>query len=109
MLITLVDGGDGTTVLGTTLTDENGEYLFEDLPNGDYLVFESDPDDVTSTIDTDGVPDDNAISVTLSDGEDSLGNDFYDTLLQDVRGSVFLDENGDGVIDPVATRLVLLV
>ncbi len=62
--VTLIqDNGDGVfnpatdTVIATGLTDANGRYLFTGLPDGDYLVFVSDQNNVLAglaqTVDAD--------------------------------------------------------
>ncbi len=59
---------DGTTV--TVLTDENGNYLFDDLPAGSYTVtVGTGPDGTVLT--TSG-----SVSVTLGAGEDYVDADF---------------------------------
>lgn len=36
-------GSDSRTVIGTYVTDENGEILVEDLPTGQYVFVETKP------------------------------------------------------------------
>ncbi|MFK7919557.1 MAG: SdrD B-like domain-containing protein [Ilumatobacter sp.] len=104
------EGADG--VLGTdddvileTTTDENGEYLFEGLPDGDYIVTvvggiadvadnTGDPDDGTPNTSTTSLGDDN-------DRED-LDQDFGYQGPNRLGDTVFLDENGNGVDDGAA-------
>ena len=67
--------------LATTTTLADGTYLFDDLPNGTYLVVETDPTSHASVSDIDG-PNDNTIRVVLDGyGVDSNGNDFLDVAL----------------------------
>ncbi len=55
--------------------------MFEDLPNGTYLVRETDPPSHASVSDIDG-PNDNNIEVVLAgNGVDSNGNDFLEVAL----------------------------
>jgi|GEM_PF-818488 len=67
---------DGTTI--TTTTDENGNYLFEDLYAGDYTVIVGDGPDGTS-LTTVG-----SYDVTLGESEDFLDADFgFDDICGD--------------------------
>ncbi len=96
----------------TTTTDANGQYLFDNLPAGNYTVT-VDTSTVTSglpsgvllsnliqTYDDDGTASANKSDVTLASGENNLDQDFG---YQDGSGSigdlVWYDANGDGVID----------
>ena len=68
--VTLLDGnGDA---IATMTTDENGNYLFPDLPNGDYTVVVSDTENVLNDLDNSADPDGgtaNESNVTLT-GDD---------------------------------------
>ncbi|MDA7502295.1 carboxypeptidase regulatory-like domain-containing protein, partial [Chitinophagales bacterium] len=85
---------DGSTV--TTTTDADGLYLFDDLPEGDYIVTVGTGPDGTflTTAGTD--------EVSLSVGEDYVDADFgFDgEELGSIGDYVWLDDNGDGVQDP---------
>ncbi|NLH74729.1 MAG: DUF11 domain-containing protein [Verrucomicrobia bacterium] len=107
------DGGE--PVIGSTMTDANGAYLFSGLPDGMYLVWVNDTDNVlagkSQTYDSDGVGTPNISAVDL----DSAGNsavpvndadqDFgYTPVGQTSTGAlvgdrVWLDIDGDGVQD----------
>ncbi|MCP3878326.1 MAG: Cna B-type domain-containing protein, partial [Sulfitobacter sp.] len=87
----------------TNVTDASGNYSFTNVPPGDYVVVETDPAGYSSTEDSDG-GNDNQIAITLSADSASTGNDFLDTLPGTVEGSVFIDDNGDGVVDPADTN-----
>ncbi|MCO5183272.1 MAG: carboxypeptidase regulatory-like domain-containing protein [Anaerolineae bacterium] len=56
--------GDGTydpvsdPIVATTITDENGEYLFNGVPDGNYIVWVNDTDDVLGSLFQSGDPDD---------------------------------------------------
>ncbi|MFN3257496.1 MAG: SdrD B-like domain-containing protein [Ilumatobacter sp.] len=109
-------GIDGVTVVltypsgatETATTDENGNYLFDDLPAGDYTVTVTGglPDEIANTDDPDG-PDgagDSTSAVSLDPGESDLDQDFGyaagapgESVLGD---RVWLDLNRDGVQDP---------
>lgn len=74
--------GDGVPdpeeFLGSTLTDAGGAYAFTGLPEGDYLVVETDPAGYVSVTDVDGPTNGtNVIAVTLA-GSDQTGNNFLD-------------------------------
>ena len=70
VLVTLADSSD--SVVATTLTDSEGNYVFCDLPSGDYAVTETDPDDLVSVSDVDGSDNtDNTVDVNIG-GSSSL-------------------------------------
>ncbi|MDX2344228.1 MAG: SdrD B-like domain-containing protein, partial [Acidimicrobiia bacterium] len=65
-------------LIAITVTDSDGNYLFEDLPPGTYLVsLDSDslPDEVRATFDRDGSPDLNTLA-NLTIGADILDANF---------------------------------
>jgi len=62
---------------------------------GSYVVVETDKSGWISTLDT-APPNDNRIPVTLNSGQASAGNNFYDTQLAAITGTVKLDVNGNG-------------
>ena len=67
--------------LGTVITDANGQYIFEDLPAGDYTVTVTPPADFENTADPDGTMD-NTTTVTLGAGETIMHLDFgYDQIV----------------------------
>ncbi|MCI5163100.1 MAG: DUF11 domain-containing protein, partial [Candidatus Electrothrix sp. AX5] len=80
----------------TTTTDGSGNYTFTGMPPGDYTVKETNPVNHTSVTDLDGFNDD-VVSVTVTAGSASTGNDFLD--VQDpgsISGTVYLDADSDG-------------
>ena len=99
---------DGTTE--EFITEDDGKYLFDELLPGDYTVTftdlpegytfsppnEGDDDELDSDVD----PTDGTIEVTLDPSEDDLTED---AGIVPPRGSignmVFVDENGDGIMD----------
>ncbi len=114
VLVVLYDAGqDGTIgtsddrVLDVELTDENGRYLFSGLPLGeDYRVVV----DTSSlpgggigwqnTVDPDGGADAQSTVTNLA-GRD-LAQDFgfaYSGIAAAIEGTVWQDDDGDGVID----------
>jgi len=74
----------------TTMTDNNGKYVFDNLPAGNYVISIDPPEGYTST------PPPNSITVTLN--ADSLNNNF---LLQpipgSISGSVYIKDTTTGV------------
>lgn len=95
------DPSDGVVIATTTSSASTGYYSFDNLPDGNYVVVESDPSGYVSTIDADGSTDNNwnQVAVTLS-GSDSSGNDFWDaaddnTNLGSISGAVYDDDNND--------------
>ncbi len=68
---------DGPAIDATTSLSD-GTYVFADVPDGRFLIIETDPTGYTSVTDIDGV-NDNTITVLLGGfGADSNGNDFLD-------------------------------
>lgn len=65
LTVTLYDDED--KVIGTTLTDANGYYSFNDLPEGDYTVIVTSPSgDFVHVSSTDDTPTDGSTDVTLA-------------------------------------------
>ncbi|MEM7390756.1 MAG: SdrD B-like domain-containing protein, partial [Verrucomicrobiota bacterium] len=106
--VTIVLADTHGTPVATNLTDGAGDYCFTNVPPGDYIVTETDPMNFTSTTDTEG-PNDNMIAVMLPPGGSSTNNNFYDTGLGVICGSVYEDLNGDGVFDPEDTNGIATV
>lgn len=95
-----VDLGNGLGQPITTLTDSDGSYAFSVLPNQTYMVTVASPGG-SPTEDPDGGAD-NTATVTLASGESSTVNDFgYSGVsnLFDLSGTVFFDNDRDGVLD----------
>ncbi len=99
-------GGDG--VLGTaddvttsTTTSGDGDYLFSDIPEGDYIVRVAGglPGGVVNTFDADdGINNpDGQSTLTLDDSD--LGQDFGYVGTGSIGDSIFLDANGNGTPD----------
>ena len=94
--------GEAGELVGTTMTLVDGTYTFSALPDGTYVVVESDPFGAVSENDTQGDPLDNIIVLTLA-GADSTGNNFLDdgAILQSISGQVRDDLDVDGdLTDP---------
>ncbi len=88
------DPSDGVLV-GVTYTDLSGDYAFNDVLPGNYVVVETDPSGFASDTDTAGA-NDNRVPVALA-GIDSTGNDFLDDggTLYNLSGSVYVDTSKD--------------
>ena len=93
----------GGVVLASTLTSASGAYGFTNLMPGSYVVVETNLSGWISTLDT-APPNDDHIPVTLVSGQVSTGNNFYDTQLAQITGSVKLDVNGNGIADAADTN-----
>ena len=94
---------DGITETITTVTDENGLYLFEYLPAGDYTVTVDDttlPAGMDQTYDADGLGTPHSSDLTLGPGEDNLDQDFGYRGSGSIGDTVWFDANADGVQDP---------
>ena len=105
----LLDGAGNQ--IETAVSDENGQYVFEGLPVGEYIVLEEnidgyadvlDEDELTDASDQDGANDvvDNRIPVTLSVNENDEGNNFVNRLLiSKISGFVRIDSDADNILD----------
>ncbi len=60
-------------------TDFNGSFSFAGVPNGNYVIVETDLVDYNSTSDT-NLPNDNQIFLTITNLASSSGNNFLDTI-----------------------------
>ncbi|MGD1808903.1 SdrD B-like domain-containing protein, partial [Dapis sp. BLCC M126] len=93
-------GGGDDTVIETQTTDANGEYLFEDLPTGNYAVVVTDENNALDGLDQTADPDaelDNMSMVELAPGENNLDQDFgYDAPTGSIGDTIFRDDNADG-------------
>jgi serine-aspartate repeat-containing protein C/D/E len=94
------------SIVGTTLTAQDGTYSFENLMPGVYTIVEQTPpglidgDEHIGTIN--GVPvgviaaDDTVSNITLNGGQDGVSYDFCEHLPSSVSGFVYHDANNDG-------------
>ncbi len=92
---------DGIEDVLTTTTDANGNYLFENLRDGDYVVTVDPaglPGGMSQSADPDAVLD-NTSNVTIAAGVDDLGQDFGYTGTGIIGDRIWDDQNGDGVQD----------
>ena len=106
----------GEPIIASDTTDENGQYFFEDLADGDYLVWVNDADGILSeyrqTYDADGTATADISAVDLDSAEasgtavDERDQDFgYSPSDNSGAGgmigdTVWFDLNGDGNQDP---------
>ncbi len=79
-----------------TVTDENGNYWFENLPPGQHYLFEIQQEGWVQTF-----PEENFHFVQLSPGETVEGVDFgnWEPDPGEIHGTKWHDENGNGVWD----------
>jgi RHS repeat-associated protein len=80
----------GNSPVASTTTDNNGNYLFSNLPPGTYTVQEVVPTGWTLTAQT-------GASVVGTGQFASTGNNFADFQLVSLGGTAYNDLNGDGV------------
>jgi protocatechuate 3,4-dioxygenase beta subunit len=93
--------------VGTTLTDSDGQYCFNDLVPGEYTVVETQPSGMADVSENEGGTDGDRTDTTLnslqayvSPGETDLANDFVeeDAATAYRIGDLFwIDSNSDGV------------
>ena len=118
--ITLKDASGN--IVGTTFTDANGDYLFDDLLPGGYTIIEETPPglldgpDHVGTINGVNVGqlggNDLLTQITLNGGEHGIHYDFCEHLPAQVSGYVYHDVDNDGVRDaaeaPIPGTTVIL-
>ena len=78
VFITLFDKSG--IVVGTTITDFGGRFVFYNLLPGNYTVMETNLAGYVDVSDVDGA-NDNTVSVRLGAGTNSTGNDFVDEVI----------------------------
>lgn len=103
----VLDGSD--TQVGTTTADGSGNYAFNNLPPGDYIVVESDPTGYypvkdETTIDGADRPNtntnNNEVPVSVVGGETDAGNNFVDEQgVSTISGTVWEDNNDNNQLD----------
>ena len=97
VVIELMDA-DGNLISRTT-TDANGDYCFEDLLAGEYMLVEVQPEDFIDGQESVGSlggetkPD--GFNVTLEGGDNGVNYDFGELLPAQISGFVHTDNNGD--------------
>ena len=105
----VIDPSEYAVPVGFKLTDGNGNYLFDNLPPGNYLV-----DVYEDSITSDGVRDiipttPDVRDVDLTAGQDVLTADFGYVEGAKVEGNVFWDEDHNGVLDPAEANATHLL
>ncbi|MEZ6143518.1 MAG: SdrD B-like domain-containing protein, partial [Zavarzinella sp.] len=101
---------NGAPVNLNTTTDANGDYIFRELVGGTYVINETQPTTPPNIdgIDTPGtaggiantLANPNQISnIVLPGGIDATGYNFAEIPLTSIAGSVYEDQNGNGVRD----------
>ena len=96
-------GNDGT-VIATTTTDANGEYLFAELPPGEYQVREIQPAgyfDGGERVGTAGgtLADDLISQIQLGSNQDATQYDFCEHIGATLSGYVYYDVNDNGLFE----------
>lgn len=103
--LTWTDPVSGSTTNLSATTDANGEYLFENLPYGDYVVTVDGatlPVGLTQTYDADGLASalSSSLSLSLADNTD-LDQDFGFRGTGSIGDTVWYDVDAGGDTDPV--------
>jgi hypothetical protein len=107
-LFASVDGQPSGTVLATTSTDSDGNYSFQNLQPGDYIVKFTAPEGARFTLanqgddasDSDADTSGYTASYTLAPGESTNTADAGLFTLSSIAGNAYHDLNYDGVFDP---------
>jgi protocatechuate 3,4-dioxygenase beta subunit len=103
--VTLTGVNDlGETITQVAKTDIQGNYLFTGLRPGTYSVAETQPSGFINSVNTPGstggtVSGDNIVSIPLAPGQNSISNNFGETLQVKLFGYVWIDENQNGLFD----------
>ncbi|MCK5827141.1 carboxypeptidase regulatory-like domain-containing protein, partial [Candidatus Bipolaricaulota bacterium] len=98
-----LDGDGFIDYTAELTTDANGEYLFDELPAGDYTITVDDatlPDGLNQTYDYDGLGTPHTSDYTLAENEHNREQDFGYRGSGSIGDYVWFDINGDGVQDP---------
>ncbi|MDP0490080.1 MAG: SdrD B-like domain-containing protein [Verrucomicrobiota bacterium JB023] len=111
------DNPDNGVQLVTTTTDQNGDYVFENLLFGDYQISQTQPAGYGSVSDGDTTqPEDDAsnddtlddiIPVSVIPSEEDSGNDFIEVGLGSISGYVLEDTDNDAAGDRPLPGVVL--
>ena len=107
--------------IGTTTTDDSGNYSFSNLSPGVYTVVETNPDGLVTVAENEGGADndrdDNGVSSSIeafvSAGEDDIDNSFVEAVPAEINGRVWGDRDRNGIegtfepgIDGVTVELI---
>ncbi|MDH5422793.1 MAG: Ig-like domain-containing protein, partial [Acidimicrobiia bacterium] len=90
--------GTGDDVAYTTTTDPAGNYLFGNIPAGDYEIAVTQPAGTVWSFDPDPTADGIDL-VTLLSGQSVVGEDFGVAGAASITTRVYFDVDGDGVAD----------
>jgi len=93
---------DGNPDTLTTTTNSSGQYLFDELPMGDYTIKVAAgtlPGGMRQTYDADGIATPHTTDVSLGYGEDNLDIDFGYTGTGSIGDTVWFDANRNAVLD----------
>ncbi|MEL7079558.1 MAG: SdrD B-like domain-containing protein, partial [Cyanobacteria bacterium J06582_2] len=85
---------NGDTV-ATTVTDANGNYLFEDVTPGDYTIVQENSPNFVDVRDVEGA-NDSQIALKVGIGESFVGQNFIDEIPASIAGNVSRDDDNDG-------------
>ncbi|MEM7033779.1 MAG: SdrD B-like domain-containing protein, partial [Chloroflexota bacterium] len=98
--VRLLDSNSSEVALD--ITEGDGDYLFEDIPMGDYTIVIDGgtlPANIQQTFDADGLGTLNQSAISFSAGETNLDQDFGYQRLGSIGDRVWSDDNGNGVQD----------
>jgi hypothetical protein len=104
--VTVTWAGPDGPVPFTTITDSNGNYLVDGLPDGDFTI--SVVGGIAGAANNTGDPDglgDSTSAVTLTGGSSDLDQDFGYQGDNSIGDLVWWDQDADGVFDPTETGL----
>lgn len=95
---------DGNGLVATTITDQSGHYLFDNLPAGSYTLIEIQPAgylDGCAELGSEGglVLDANRMQVSLASGVQGTSYVFSEVEAVSIEGQVWSDNNNDQVRD----------
>jgi len=100
--VTLYSQDDPDTPIATVLTDDNGQYLFENLPPGNYFVILANGQGPEGTLpplyySNDALDDLRGNTGLLAEGDSALSTNIALNLPGSLSGVAWQDNNGDGV------------
>jgi len=111
--------GDGNpddgVLVGTTTTDANGNYVFNNLAFGDYVAVETQPSGLSNVSENEGGADndkpdngiDNSIAGRVDIGETDTHNDFVEATLGELSGNVSHEDTTG--LHPIAGVTLVLI
>ncbi|ACK69281.1 Cna B domain protein [Gloeothece citriformis PCC 7424] len=100
VLLKLINNDTGETI-ATDITEGDGEYLFDSLPQGNYTIMVDPstlPGNLQQTADSDGILD-GMSTVNLPAAQSNLNQDFGYQQLGTIGDRVWFDQDRDGVQD----------